>query len=823
MWKRLVVICFFLTTTSCVYYNTFYNAKEKFKTAEENQQSSRNQRQQRNTEIPNRAARPTEPAVSTNDKTLYNDAIKKANVVVLYHPDSKYIDDALWMIGKAHYNMNEFISCDKNLKELAVKYPDSKYADDAYFYIGMSQFWLDKYDLALDAFTHLKDLKKSSYKDDALFAIAYMDYLDGNFSSAMAGFEDLIKEYPHSDSSATAQFFVGVCQDSLGQYLNALQSYKEVEKYGPSYDLAFDATYAFGAVAFKADSISLGMSVFTDLAKEERYFDRSSLIRLKLAEGKNLTGNIEDAISEYQRVIEQFPKTDQAAEAYYRLGLLYQDDLDNLEKAKDNFNKATQEKRDSEFRNLALAKAAQITKLETYKSKLGLDKGNRPDSTAPADTLQTPEILSEGKDTTSVPRTTLANPGENKPGDMNALGPVFQEMLKRDNAMGPPAPENTQVDSASAVNPGAPELQLMTVTQPDNADTSATPSADTVSAESEDTEIRFMLAELYHHDLNRPDSALHEYLLLADSYPNSVYAPKALLASAFIYEDKGDTAEAQDIYQRLIDNYPSSNQARYAINKVDTAAIPYDKNVAQMYGQAEDEYFLNNNPQEAIRIFKFIQAAFPKSDFAAKSAYAMAWITAKTQAADGDSSAYRAYQDVVDRYPETVYADKAKIEMGLVKVDKPERKKTQNKANQNKGPEADSLQKANADSLQQYAGTLPSAPPVKDTAEFLYPMRLLNEGHREKGRVIFKVRIDLFGNVIDQQLLGTSGNETIDSVATQTLLNTVFDTSDIADLSSLNDYFRYDIKFEPPQDWEKRYDHSDPYDPYKQQQGGTGP
>ena len=100
-------------------------------------------------------------------------------------------------------------------------------------------------------------------------------------------------------------------------------------------------------------------------------------------------------------------------------------------------------------------------------------------------------------------------------------------------------------------------------------------------------------------------------------------------------------------------------------------------------------------------------------------------------------------------------------------------------------------------------------------------MKLLNEGHREKGRVMFKVRIDLFGNVIDQQLLGTSGNQLIDSVATQTLLNTVFDTSNLEDLSSINEYFRYDIKFEPPQGWDNRYEHSDPYDPYNQG-GGTG-
>ena len=62
----------FVFLFSCVYYNTFYNAKQKFKKAEQNQLSSnKNQRRQDDSES-NRASAPQEQTISSNDKVLYN-------------------------------------------------------------------------------------------------------------------------------------------------------------------------------------------------------------------------------------------------------------------------------------------------------------------------------------------------------------------------------------------------------------------------------------------------------------------------------------------------------------------------------------------------------------------------------------------------------------------------------------------------------------------------------------------------------------------------------------------------------------------------------
>lgn len=763
------------------------------------------------------------------ERNLYKAAIDKANRVVIFHPESKYVDDALWIMGKSRYNMTEYITADKRLRELVIKYPDSKYLDDAYYHMGMSQFWLRSYGLALEAFDKVMEMKKSPYKDDATYVISLMDFLQESYNSAITSFTDFLKDYPKSDSAALAQYCIGASYDSLGEYNMALKAYNNVAKYKPSHELYFIAHYAAGSAAFEADSVEMGMVIFKDLAKQERYFQQSSMIRLKIAEGLNLSDKNEEAVGEYLKVIEQFPKTMESAEAYYRLGLIYRDDLYDLEKAKEYFNNVAQEKRDSPFRNLAIAHSAQISKLEMYKIKLGQIPGTKPE-TADSAIADSPGET----DSLTVPDTSAQQPLDSIPSPDTLLiegvpvESIFSNLPESLVAGGLTLPpdslagiiESTPDSSSQAsIDTAAISDSLLSVTdslfEGDTVsaeeligDTSAQNVTADTSSLDEDIEIMFLLAELYYQDLNRPDSALNEYLLLAETYPESPYAPKALLASAHICEQRKDTLKARKLYKRIVNLYPSTPEAKYVADKYDDLEIPAREDIAGLYAQAEDMYFIHNAVDSALALFEFIEDRFPESEFAAKSAFSRAWIMDETLGTDGDSSSYYAFSAVAKKYPETPYAEEAKIKMGLAERER-QAERQQPEQQPEEGiltPEEDSLKRAQADSLRRLAFTLPPAPAVKDTGEFLYPEHLLRL--KFKGRVTFKIKIDLFGNVVDYQMLGPSGNADIDSVATEALLNTTFDVSSIQDLSRLDEYFRYEIRFEPPELDEF-------YDPYR--------
>jgi len=300
---------------------------------------------------------------------------------------------------------------------------------------------------------------------------------------------------------------------------------------------------------------------------------------------------------------------------------------------------------------------------------------------------------------------------------------------------------------------------------------------------------RFLLAELFAYELNQPDSALKEYLLVAGEHPTSQYAPRALLASAYIDLNRSDTLAANEVLQRILTDYPKSPQAAQAANLVGSP-IDLSENAIGLYVQAENQIYYEDNPDSAILIFDYIADNFP--DLAAKASLAKAW-TLDQIIGVTDSSAYFAYAHVTERYPETPYSERANAKINP--VSKPARRQIERRSvgDDSNGDQPD---QAVLDSLKQLAQELPDAPPVMTLGDFLYPEVLL---HRDlKGEVLFKIRINISGQVIDHEIIGPSGQYVIDSVATHALLETEFNTSSL-EFALLDGFFKYSIPFERPE------------------------
>ena len=134
--KKIVPIILF----SCVYYNTFYNAEVNYKKAE-------------------KLIAETSPDDSKDDKIpaqakkLLGQAIENSLIVIESYPNSKYVDDAYFMIGKASFLRKEFYNAEKYLKQLIDLYPNSEYYIESqiwliYTYLKMNDIGLAKQKLA---------------------------------------------------------------------------------------------------------------------------------------------------------------------------------------------------------------------------------------------------------------------------------------------------------------------------------------------------------------------------------------------------------------------------------------------------------------------------------------------------------------------------------------------------------------------------------------------------------------------------------------------------------------------------------------------------
>ena len=86
--KRMAVLLILgaLVFSGCAYFNTFYNAKKQFGDAEKAY-----------------LANPPDLEISSGQRDLYEQAIKKASKILVFYPNSKYVDDALFLMGKAYF------------------------------------------------------------------------------------------------------------------------------------------------------------------------------------------------------------------------------------------------------------------------------------------------------------------------------------------------------------------------------------------------------------------------------------------------------------------------------------------------------------------------------------------------------------------------------------------------------------------------------------------------------------------------------------------------------------------------------------------------
>ena len=130
MLRRIAPLLALLLHGGCVYFNTFFHAKQAYKEAEKQRLNAKQ-----------------EVAVG-GAASKYNDAIKNASKVLQNHPDSKYADDAFLMIGKSFYYTGEYARAREKFVELTGVFRESPLIPEARFYLGMCEYHLGSLDRA---------------------------------------------------------------------------------------------------------------------------------------------------------------------------------------------------------------------------------------------------------------------------------------------------------------------------------------------------------------------------------------------------------------------------------------------------------------------------------------------------------------------------------------------------------------------------------------------------------------------------------------------------------------------------------------------------
>jgi TonB family protein len=499
-----VVVFFLLLSSGCVYFNSFYHARDWFGKAEKT-------RQKDNRDV-----------ATGGEIKLYQDALKKCSKVISEHPGSSYIDDALFMIGKSYYYTGDFPKAERKFRELLASFPKSKYADESRFFLGKTRFRLENYVLAMEVFKEYVERTKSNpFRAEAIFLTGETALLENDSSGAIEQYQKFVKEYKNNPKAQEVQFKIGRIQFERQQYNEAAKSFTEAMSLSEVDSIRFRAQYQVGRSLYLIDSVNAGLALFRKLVNDNKDTVFQSDIFLRIAEGNYLAGNEREAILQYDDVATRYPRWVQAAEAYYCLGAIVQNDWSDLGLAKSLYDQASRVPTTGKWGPLAITKSADITKVEKYRSE-------------PSDSTE---------DLIDVNRFLLAE--------------LYRTTLNQpDSALG-------EYKSLVDDFPGsdlAPRALIAIGWLYENQ------YHDTTSAKEYYQKIidEYPLANEYGQAIN--------LLGLRDTESDSLYADKLYQLAEEQYFDRGDADSAVTLFRRLMEKYPYSRlvpQADFAIARIE--------------------------------------------------------------------------------------------------------------------------------------------------------------------------------------------------------------------------------------------------------------
>ncbi|OGC88963.1 MAG: hypothetical protein A2142_04170 [candidate division Zixibacteria bacterium RBG_16_48_11] len=554
---------FYLSLAGCTnfraHYNTFFLAEKTFRVAEDSRRQSKTKE------------------LSPASKKLYEESIAKASRILTFYPKSKYVDDALLMIGKSYFYTNEYQKAERKFQEVITGFPKSGLYAEANYFLGLTHFKSGNLVEASSIWrTILDNPKHKKLHKEALFSLAELKFEQEEYDEAVGLYRQFLSKYKKDSRAGSVQRQIAECFWLKEDYPEAGKAYSQMKNYTKEKDLIYQAEFKAGQIAYKLKKFNEGLAIYQRLADKADYYSHLAEIKLQLALGEQAQGQLEKALKLNQEVLEAYPKTAHSAQAYYQQGAIHQDLKGDLKTAKELFDKAKDEKPGSEYSKKALEKSADIAKLEEYKKELSegetekivetqfllaeffLTHLNRPDSA-----LATYQSLAE-----NYPQS------EYTPKALLAVAYICRNLL----------------EDTAACRQACEQLMRYYPGSDYAAEAANILNHSPLLVDSLGAAQSFWQAEEQLFSFQNPDSASRLYQQIIEHYPHSVYAPKAMLGKAHILEHYHPIAEDTLLadsavflaYADIMEKYPESEAAGVARLKLGLRQKPMPKPVKEL-------------------------------------------------------------------------------------------------------------------------------------------------------------------------------------------------------------------------------------------------
>ncbi len=586
------------------YYNTYYNAKKSYNRGLE---KSLEQERTYNTLQPIRIYETPKGAGSTD----FNNAIEKGASVLRKFDDTKWVDNALEIIGKSYYFRSEYFSAIQKFEELSVNTKDVELQQRSIYWKGRVLLELEAYNDGIQFLNEQLSLNDGEWKSKLEWQVKVVlaeHYIaTENWVIALDLLNESVGKIPGRANNERGYFLIGQINERLSNPAAAFEAYDQVGRYYSNYDLQFEARKKKAEVARDLGDIDEAIKVFANMVRDDKNTDFISELNLELGKSEQLKGNSEKARDIFISILQDpINKPDNKTKAltYYGLAELYRFDFDNYSLAaayydsSANLNISSEElPEDYDARNLAdsFGAYADLT-FEVYELDsllwLGSLSEEAFDSVIKEMEAQKLAEIERLREEQEQQRNTLLNVGGNnnqiqsgnsENGFLNIRNPLLitdaSEQFRAiwgvrplvDNWRVSSLIVNVSVDN----NNQNGEENISGVQQLNTVDLSIDLSripftqSDQDSLKDEIAVLTYELGNLFFLQLDQPDSANLYFNKVLESRPNSEVIPITLYSLSELFNIQGDEVQSRFYAEQLIDRFPETEFAQRVTTKFD--------------------------------------------------------------------------------------------------------------------------------------------------------------------------------------------------------------------------------------------------------------
>ncbi len=319
------------------FYNTFYNAQKAFDKGVE----AMNQSEQpidRTTYLPLFRS----PAQTSNTQA-FEDAISKSADVLREHPNSKWVDDALLMIGKSYFYQRNYVGAEQKFREVIGLGSGLE---------GEARFWLARSLIAAGRYAAADEHLRTSLALDDDFGrwTAMMSLAQGelavkreNWSAAAEALARGLEGDVGGDEAARAAFLLGQVQETLGNFEAAAAAYERAASYRARYELNYAARISAVRASGLHGQPEQALNELRSMESDDKNFEKRAELRLLRGRLYQAMGRTAEARSAYRELLygDDAAQGEVAGRTHYALGLLYRDALENYSVAAAHFDTAS--------------------------------------------------------------------------------------------------------------------------------------------------------------------------------------------------------------------------------------------------------------------------------------------------------------------------------------------------------------------------------------------------------------------------------------------------------------------------------------------------